>query len=175
MHSTLRQRANETAKITIMTETERDFSQIVKENKSTIYTVCYMFSNDEDEVNDLFQDTLVNLWKGYEGFRGESSVNTWIYRVAMNTCISADRKKKRRNEERLTIDINPYADTDEDSRQVQQLHALIGKLGLVDRALVLLWLENMSYDEIGNILGISAKNVSVKLVRIKEKLKALNG
>lgn len=158
-----------------MTETERDFSQIVKENKSTIYTVCYMFSNDEDEVNDLFQDTLVNLWRGYENFRGESSVSTWIYRVAMNTCISSDRKKKRRSEERLTIDINPYEDTDEDSRQVQQLHSLIGKLGLVDRALVLLWLENMSYDEIGNILGISAKNVSVKLVRIKEKLKALNG
>lgn len=157
-----------------MTNKEKDFSQIVKENKSTIYTVCYMFSNDEDEVNDLFQETLINLWKGFDTFRGESSVTTWIYRVAMNTCISADRKKKRRNEERLSIGINPYEDGDDDSRQVQQLHRLIGRLGLVDRALVLLWLENMSYEEIGNILGISAKNVSVKLVRIKEKLKILN-
>lgn len=153
-----------------MKANEEEFSRIVRENKSTIYTVCYMFSNDEDEVNDLFQDTLLNLWKGFSNFRGDSKASTWIYRVALNTCVSADRKKKRRKEERLSMNINLYEDTDDDSRQVQQLHKLIGKLGLVDRALVLMWLENMSYDEIGNILGISAKNVSVKLVRIKEKM-----
>lgn len=153
-----------------MKANEEEFSRIVRKNKSTIYTVCYMFSNDEDEVNDLFQDTLLNLWKGFSNFRGDSKASTWIYRVALNTCVSADRKKKRRKEERLSMNINLYEDTDDDSRQVQQLHKLIGKLGLVDRALVLMWLENMSYDEIGNILGISAKNVSVKLVRIKEKM-----
>lgn len=153
-----------------MKANEEEFSRIVRENKSTIYTVCYMFSNDEDEVNDLFQDTLLNLWKGFSNFRGDSKASTWIYRVALNTCVSADRKKKRRKEERLSMNINLYEDTDDDSRQVQQLHKLIGKLGLVDRALVLMWLENMSYDEIGNILGISPKNVSVKLVRIKEKM-----
>lgn len=157
-----------------MNVNEQEFARIVKENKSTIYTVCYMFSNDEDEVNDMFQDTLVNLWKGFASFRKESKASTWIYRVALNTCISADRKKKRRKEERLSMNINLYEDADDDSRQVQQLHKLIGRLGLVDRALVLMWLENMSYDEIGDILGISAKNVSVKLVRIKEKLKNIN-
>lgn len=157
-----------------MNVNEQEFARIVKENKSTIYTVCYMFSNDEDEVNDMFQDTLVNLWKGFASFRKESKASTWIYRVALNTCISAERKKKRRKEERLSMNINLYEDADDDSRQVQQLHKLIGRLGLVDRALVLMWLENMSYDEIGDILGISAKNVSVKLVRIKEKLKNIN-
>ncbi len=157
-----------------MKDNEQEFSRIIKENKSTIYTVCYMFSNDEDEINDLFQDTLLNLWKGFPSFRQDSKPSTWIYRVALNTCISADRKKKRRKEERLSMNINLYEDSDDDSRQVQQLHALINKLGLVDRALVLMWLENMSYDEIGNVLGISAKNVSVKLVRIKEKLKSIN-
>lgn len=157
-----------------MNVNEQEFARIVKENKSTIYTVCYMFSNDEDEVNDMFQDTLVNLWKGFPSFRKESKASTWIYRVALNTCISADRKKKRRKEERLSMNINLYEDADDDSRQVQQLHKLIGRLGLVDRALVLMWLENMLYDEIGDILGISAKNVSVKLVRIKEKLKNIN-
>lgn len=157
-----------------MNVNEQEFARIVKENKSTIYTVCYMFSNDEDEVNDMFQDTLVNLWKGFPSFRKESKASTWIYRVALNTCISAERKKKRRKEERLSMNINLYQDADDDSRQVQQLHKLIGRLGLVDRALVLMWLENMSYDEIGDILGISAKNVSVKLVRIKEKLKNIN-
>lgn len=157
-----------------MTHQEQDFTHLVREHKATIYTVCYMFSTDEDEVNDLFQDILINLWKGFESFRGDSKVETWIYRVALNTCISADRKKRREGERvPLSVDFNLYEDTDADSRQVQQLYKRINRLGLVDRAIVLMWLENMSYDEIGAILGITAKNVSVKLVRIREKLKEI--
>jgi len=79
-----------------MTDKEREFSRIVKEHKSEIYTVCYMFSKDSDEVADLYQDILIKLWSGFDGFRGESSVKTWIWRVALNSCISDDRKKKRR-------------------------------------------------------------------------------
>lgn len=153
-----------------MNKNEEDFSRIVKENKGTIYTVCHMFANCQDEADDLFQDVLLNLWKGFATFRGDSKVNSWIYRVALNTCISAERRNKQRKTERLAMNINLYEDKDDDSRQVQQLHKLIGKLGVIDRAIVLLWLENMSYDEIAGILGISVKNVSVKLVRIKEKL-----
>lgn len=157
-----------------MTHQEQDFTHLVREHKATIYTVCYMFSTDEDEVNDLFQDILINLWKGFDSFRGESKVETWIYRVALNTCISADRKKRREGERvPLSVDFNLYEDTDADSRQVQLLYKRINRLGLVDRAIVLMWLENMSYDEIGAILGITAKNVSVKLVRIREKLKEI--
>lgn len=155
-----------------MSDNEKYFTQIVREHKSTIYTVCYMFSNDEDEVNDLFQDTLLNLWKGLESFHSQSKIETWIYRVALNTCISADRKKKRSGKKvPLTMDVNLYQDQDTDTRQVQQLHSRIGKLGLVDRAIIMLWLENMSYEEIGQIVGISAQNVGVKLFRIKEQLK----
>lgn len=155
-----------------MNTNEKEFAKLVRENKSTIYTVCYMFSNDEDEVNDLFQEILVNMWKGYGSFREESKANTWIYRVAMNTCISADRKKKRRKDAiPLTMDVNLYEDTDKDTMQVQQLHSRINKLGLVDRAIVLMWLENMSYDEIAAVIGISPQNVGVKLYRIKEQLK----
>lgn len=157
-----------------MNKNEEDFSRIVRENKGTIYTVCHMFANCQDEADDLFQDVLLNLWKGFAKFRGESKVSSWIYRVALNTCISAERKSKQRQTERLSMDINLYEDKDEDSRQVQQLHALIGKLGVIDRAIVLLWLENLSYEEIAGILGISVKNVSVKLVRIKEKLIKMN-
>ena len=73
----------------------------------------------------------------------------------------------------LSVDINPSADADDDSMQIKQLRERIGKLGFVDRSIILLWLENLSYDEIGAIVGISAKNVSVKLVRIKEKLKEM--
>lgn len=157
-----------------MNNIETEFTLLVKKQKSTIYTVCYMFSSDPDEVSDLFQETLINLWKGFPKFRGESKPETWIYRVALNTCISADRKKQSQGERiPLTMDINLYADTDDDSRQVQQLYKRINRLGLVDRAIVLMWLENMSYDEIGNILGISAQNVGVKLFRIKEELKKM--
>jgi RNA polymerase sigma-70 factor (ECF subfamily) len=158
-----------------MNELELEFAQIVKEHKGTIYTVCYMFSKDEAEVSDLFQDILVNLWKGFAKFRGESSYGTWIYRVSLNTCISAERKKKRKAETiPLTMDINLFEDSDEDTRQVRMLRDRISRLGPFDRAIVLLWLENLSYDEIGAIVGISAKNVSVRLVRIREQLKKMS-
>lgn len=151
---------------------EQEFSRMVREHKSTIYTVCYMFSNDEDEVSDLFQETLINLWKGYESFRHESKLSTWIYRVAMNTCISADRKKRKQGTKvPLSMDINLYNDEDHETKQVRQLHERIQRLDLIDRALVMMWLEGMNYDEIADVIGISVKNVGVKLVRIKEKLK----
>ena len=154
-----------------MTKKETDFERMVREHKSTVYTVCYMFSKDTDEVNDLFQEVLINLWKGFDSFRGESKVDTWIWRIALNTCISDDRKKKRRGERvPLEMAADLYTDTDEDTKQIRQLYARINKLGIMDRALVLLWLENLSYEEIGAIAGISAKNVSVKLVRIKQQL-----
>lgn len=153
---------------------EQLFSQLVAEHKSTIYTVCYMFSKDEDEVSDLFQEVLVNLWKGFASFEGRSHVRTWIYRVSLNTCITADRKKKRHRTVPLTMDINPFEDQDADSRQIQLLNRRIGKLGPFDRAIVLLWLENMSYEEIGQVIGITTKNVSVRLFRIKEQLKHMS-
>jgi len=157
-----------------MNALERQFGQTVAEHKSTIYTVCYMFSQDADEVNDLFQEVLVNLWKGFESFEHRSDIKTWIYRVALNTCISIDRKKKRAAEVRLTMDINLFEDRDEDTKQVDMLHKRISKLQPFDRAIVLLWLENLSYEEIGQIVGISTKNVSVRLFRIREQLKQMS-
>ena len=157
-----------------MTQLEQQFTKTVKEHKSTIYTVCYMFSQDADEVNDLFQEVLVNLWKGFESFEQRSDIRTWIYRVALNTCISLDRKKRRQATARLSMDINLFEDRDEDTRQVDMLHKRIAKLQPFDRAIVLLWLENLPYDEIGQIVGISAKNVGVRLYRIREQLKQSN-
>ena len=154
---------------------ELEFAQTVREHKGTIYTVCYMFSNNPDEVADLFQEILINLWKGFLQFRGDSNVKTWIYRVSLNTCISSERKKSRKVETLpLTMDINLFSDSDDDTKQVQLLRDRINKLGPFDRAIVLLWLENLSYDEIGAIVGISAKNVSVRLVRIKDQLKKMS-
>lgn len=150
------------------------FTQIIKEHKSTIYTVCFMFSKDSDEVSDLFQEILINLWKGYESFQNRSSIETWIWKVSFNTCISYKRKKQRRATLPLTMDINLFEDNDEDSKQIRQLYSRIHKLKPFDRAIVLLWLENMSYEEIGAIVGISTKNVSVRLYRIKEELKKMS-
>ena len=151
--------------------TEQEFAQLVRENKSTIYTVCYMFSNDQDEVNDLFQEVLINLWRGIDSFKGEAKVTSWIYRVSLNTCISADRKKKHQPTVPLSMDINLFEDDDADARQIQMLYSRVHRLRPFDRAIVLLWLEGIPYDEIGAITGISAKNVGVRLTRIRLELK----
>ena len=151
---------------------EREFAALVREHKQTIYTVCYMFSQDEDEVADLFQDTLVNLWQGLDSFRHASKPATWIYRVALNTCVSADRKKKSALQRvELSMQQNLYRDNSHSAQQIRQLHDRIQKLDVIDRAIILLWLEDLSYEEIAAIVGISVKNLSVKLVRIKEQLK----
>ncbi|MBQ8483102.1 MAG: sigma-70 family RNA polymerase sigma factor [Bacteroidales bacterium] len=157
-----------------MEDKEKEFAQIVREHKRRIYTVCYMFSKDADEVADLFQEILINMWKGFPAFRGESTVSTWIWRVSLNTCINTSKKRRRLDTIPLNVNINPYEDVDEDALQIRQLYERINRLGLVDRSIILMWLENLSYEEIGAILGISVKNVSVKLVRIREKLKQMS-
>ena len=154
--------------------TEQEFETVVRRHKGTIYTVCYMFSSDNGEVADLFQEILINLWKGSEGLRGEASLNSWVWKVSLNTCITYDRKSKRRlHTESLDMDIDLFDDNDEATRQAALLKERISKLGLFDRAIVLLWLEELSYEEIGQIVGISTKNVSVRLVRIREQLKKM--
>lgn len=111
---------------------ESEFKKIVDEHKSTIYSVCYMYSNDPDEVNDLFQETLVKVWQGLPSFKGNSSMKTWIWRITLNTCISADRKKKMKTVP-LTMDINLFEDSDANTRQVNMLKERISKLRYFDR------------------------------------------
>ena len=84
-------------------EKERQFEQMVREHRSTIYTICYMFSKDQDEVSDLFQEVLINLWKSFDSFEGRSKVNSWIYRISLNVCISLDGKKRRHRTEPLSL------------------------------------------------------------------------
>ena len=153
---------------------EAEFGRIIRENKGTIYTVCYMFSKDKDEVDDLFQEALIKLWQGFASFQGKSDLKTWIYKVTLNSCISIDRKKKSRKTQPLMEGINLFDQNDADNRQTDMLHARIQRLQPFDRAIVLLWLENMSYQEIAQIVGIDVKNVSVRLYRIKEQLKQMN-
>ena len=153
---------------------QKRFEQMVNQNKGTIYTVCYMFSKDSDEVADLFQETLINLWKGMPEKDEISNIKGWIYRVSLNTCISLNRKKKSRPTVPLTMHIDLFESKGEKEQQVEMLHKRITRLQPFDRAIVLLWLEDISYEEIGLILGITAKNVSVRLTRIREKLKQMS-
>lgn len=155
-------------------EKEQQFEQMVREYRSTIYTICYMFSKDQDEVSDLFQEVLINLWKSFPSFEGRSKLNSWVYRVSMNVCISLERKKKRQRTVPLMMDINPFEEENANSKQMEILRKRIARLGIFDRAIILLWLENMSYEEIGEIIGITAKNVSVRLYRMKEELKKMS-
>ena len=152
---------------------KEDFVRLVREHKGTIYTVCYMFSKNTDEVNDLYQEILVNLWRGFGKFEGKSDIRTWFYRVALNTCISADRKKKTRRGSNAP-GVNLFEGNEHGDGQIEMLHKRITRLQPFDRAIVLLWLEDMSYEEIGAVVGITAKNVSVRLFRIREKLKSMS-
>ena len=150
---------------------EKQFEELVKQYKRTIYSVCYMFSRDKEEINDLFQEILVRLWLGFDQFEQRSSLNTWVYRIALNTAINSDKRAKRRPQTvPLSTDIDPYDPQDSSLEQVRQLYALINQLDVMDRGLVLLWLEGIGYDEIAAIMGITVANVGIKLHRIKEKL-----
>lgn len=133
-----------------------------------------MFSKDHDEVADLFQEALVNLWKGFERNDKYDNLRGWIYRVTLNTCISLDRKKRSRAEVALSTGIDLFDPDNENAKQADMLHSRISRLQPFDRAIVLLWLEDISYDEIGSILGISTSNVAVRLYRIKEQLKQMS-
>ena len=156
-----------------MKQSHTEFESLVKEYERDIYSICYLYSNDSEEAKDLRQDTLVNLWNGLSRFRADSALRTWVTRVAINTCISFKRKKRAKAD---GDDFMPQLEeaTDEASAQIAFLHRRLRKLDYLDRALVLLWLEDLPYDEIGAITGISPKNVGVRLVRIKNKLKNIN-
>lgn len=156
-----------------MDRLESEFTKMVQDNHRTIHTVCYFFSRNREDAEDLFQEILVNLWKGFGKFRGDSDVKTWIWRVSMNTCINQESKRKRSVQTvPLTLEIDLSDSSDEHENQVRILYERITGLPLFDRAIILLWLEGMKYDEIADIVGITPAAVTSRLFRIKEQLKS---
>ena len=157
-------------------ELEREFLDMIAAQKRVIYKVCYIYAKDQDDLNDLFQEVVLNLWKSFPSYRGDSTVTTWVYRIAMNTCITFLRRSNTRPQTiPLTKDVAwQFAADDEKAAQIQELYQLICQLGKLERALILLWLEERSYQEMADILGISKANVAVKLNRTKEKLKKMS-
>jgi RNA polymerase sigma-70 factor (ECF subfamily) len=154
-------------------ELEREFLDMIAAQKRVIYKVCYIYAKDQDDLNDLFQEVVLNLWKSFPSYRGDSTVTTWVYRIAMNTCITFLRRSNTRLQTiPMTADVaSLVADEEGRTGQLQELYRLINKLGKLERALILLWLEERSYQEMADILGISKANVAVKLNRVKDKLR----
>ena len=104
-----------------MNHSEQEFTNLIREHRSTIYTVCYMFSKDSDEVADLFQEILINIWNGLDKFRGESSIRTWIWRISFNTCVSHQRKQARRVKgSPLNMSIDLFDESTEDIKQIRR-------------------------------------------------------
>ena len=157
-----------------MKEIEQRFLDLTEKYKRMIYKVCYMYADSPDDVNDLFQEVILNLWKAYPSFRGESKEETWLYRVALNTCISILRKQSRKPEViPLNIEAESIAGTEEENL-LARMYTLISRLNKVEKAIILLYLEDNSYDDIAAVTGITKTNVGVKLSRIREKIKDMS-
>ncbi len=153
-----------------------DFVETIDEHRGIIFKVCKMYCPSEEDCNDLYQDIVAQLWKAWQGFRGEAKISTWIYRVALNTAISGFRKQKRNPLKNSLQDDSIHLTTD-DQRKKQEdsemLHMAIRQLSKVEKAMVALYLDEVSYEEIAEIMGITQNNVRVKMLRIREKLKKI--
>ena len=149
----------------------------MQEHQALLHKVCNLYCVSLQDKEDLFQEIVIQVWKSYPGFRGEAKFSTWLYRIALNTAISNLRKQKKRvtatQFAAFPADL-PAANQDTgQEEQLQQLYTAIGQLTEVEKALVMLYLEDKSYDEMEEILGINQNNLRVKMNRIKEKLRKL--
>lgn len=156
-------------------ELENKFLSLVTVHNQTIYKLCFMYATDNEDLNDLYQEVVMNLWLSFPRFRGESKESTWIYRITTNTCISFIRRSYHRPKNvSLTLAMESvFADENSNKENLKELYQLINGLGKLERALILLWLDERSYDEIAYILQISKTNVATRIARIKEKLKTM--
>ena len=156
---------------------QEEFVTLVQEHRAMLYKVCRLYCFSEHDRQDLFQEIIIQLWKSYPKFRGESKFSTWLYRIALNTAISDLRKQKRRipplDPDHLPTQVQDIQYQQEQEEQLQQLYAAINQLTEVEKALVMLYLEDRSYDEMEEILGINQNNLRVKMNRIKEKLRKI--
>lgn len=155
---------------------EQYFLDILEQYQGIIRRVCLMYSRSNHDYDDLYQETLANMWRGIGGFRGESALSTWIYRTTVNTCITWLRRNSR-HDNHLDLDqaINAIAGEDELQRErVKWLYSTISRLNPFEKALIMLWLDDKSYDEIADITGLTRANVAVRLHRLKAKLKELS-
>ena len=155
-------------------EIEKEFIAQIQKHQGILHKICFVYSNNKADKEDLYQEIVLQLWKSYPSFRKESKFSTWMYRVALNTAITLNRKaalfenhKTQLSEEYAIAEVIDY------SEDIKILYKAISKLSKIEKAIIMLWLEEKAYSEISEIVGISEKNVSVKLVRTKNKLEQI--
>ena len=156
---------------------ETKFVTLLEENQNIIHKICRLYTQSEAEHKDLFQEISIQLWKSFDRFEGKSKFSTWMYRVGLNTAITLYRKEKKRidtyalNDEISRIEVDQYDPVIDE--QLNWLYQKIEKFSEIDKALVLLYLEDKKYYEIADTLGITAVNARVKMNRIKQRLKKM--
>jgi len=154
---------------------EKEFLKIVQKNQGIIHKVCSFYCDSEDDRKDLFQEILAQLWKSFPSFRQEAKFSTWMYRVALNTAITSFKKNRRRPDQKNLMHANlqfpDEAPDQETEENIKLLHKAISKLTGIEKSIILLFLENKSYETIAEITGITQNYVRVKMNRIKKKLR----
>jgi RNA polymerase sigma-70 factor (ECF subfamily) len=156
---------------------EQRFIKLIKEHQGLIYKVCIMYEHDQDARNDLFQEIVLQLWKSFSTFRGEAKITTWMYRIALNTAISGYRKQTRHVKtedlQEMHFNISEQYSGDEKEDDIQKLQWAIRQLSEIERAMIMMALEEIQYDEIAETIGITQNNVRVRMNRIREKIRKL--
>ena len=154
---------------------EQKFVNLINEHQGLIHKVCIMYENDREVRNDLFQEIVLQLWKSFPTFRGEAKISTWMYRIALNTAISGFRKETRKivTEDLREVHFNISENGDESEENLQKLQWAIRQLNEIDRAMIMMALEEVPYEDIAETIGISQNNVRVRMNRIREKLRKL--
>ncbi len=154
---------------------EKRFVNLINEHQGLIHKVCIMYENDPEVRNDLFQEIVLQLWRSFPSFRGEAKITTWMYRIALNTAISGFRKgtRKIKTEDLKEVHFNISESGDNAEENLQRLQLAIRQLNEIDRAMIMMALEEVPYEEIAETIGISQNNVRVRMNRIREKLRKL--
>jgi len=151
------------------------FVQLIKTNEGIIHKITIVYSNNAADQEDLYQEIVYQLWKSYDSFRGDAKISTWIYRIALNSCITHINKEKRSGY-RVPVDLellNIAAEPDNATEErLAILYAEIKKLGTIEKAIILLFLEGNSHEEIAMITGFTKTNIGTRIGRIKEKLRS---
>lgn len=142
-----------------------------------IAKVCYMYATDSEHFKDLLQEARINIWQSLDKFRGESTMSTWLYRITINTCISCYRRYRHHNESTRSVDpIQMLAEADiatddyERTECLSELYKLINRLPALDKAIIMMWLDERPYQEIAEVTGLTRNNVATRINRCKQKL-----
>ncbi|MDV6169674.1 sigma-70 family RNA polymerase sigma factor [Flavobacterium sp. DG1-102-2] len=159
-----------------MKTTEQEFLSIIEKHKGLLHKVSRMYMDEPEDREDLFQEIVLQLWKSYGTFRGDSQVSTWMYRVAVNTALTFFKKEKKKPDNARMhpeMDIKDDTDTSHKETQLDYFYKAVQQLNQVEKALIFLFLEGQSHKEIGSNLGITEVNARVKLNRTKDKLQEI--